>query len=109
MEKDYRKTKSGIRRFGDPETYQKSLEFQNFLQSKGIAWHNVFADECTIDFSCCEGDGEYLTHFPSYYASTKQLFEELFEKIKHGDKKHQEWLWNEMQKFLKDEVLWEEP
>lgn len=109
MEKDYRKTKSGLRRFNNPEIYQKSLEFQNYLKSKGIAWHNVFADECTADFCCCVGDGDYLAHFPSYYGSAKQLFKELFDKIKHGDQEHQDWLWNEMQKFLKEEVLWDEP
>lgn len=109
MQKDYRKTKSGKRRFGNPAIYKKSLEFQKYLKENGIAWHNVFADECTIDFCCCEGDGDYHTHFPSYYASAKVLFKELFDKIKHGDKEHQDWLWNEMQQFLKQEVLYDEP
>lgn len=41
MEKDYRKIKAGERRFNNPEIYKKSLEFQKYLLSKGIAWHNV--------------------------------------------------------------------
>ena len=109
MTHDYTKEIAGIRRFSDKETYVKSLDFQDFLKTKGIAWHNVFADECTLDFCCCEGDGDYKTHFPSYHSSAKQLFQELFERIKHGDKEHQDWLKNEMDKFLKKEVLWNEP
>lgn len=109
MEKDYNKTKAGLRRMNNPELYKKSLEFQALLKKNGIAWHNVFADECTADFSCCEGDGANSVCFPSYYSSAKQLFRELYEQIKHGDKEHQEWLWNAMEKFLKEEVLHNEP
>jgi hypothetical protein len=109
MKHDYRKTKAGQRVSFDSETYRKSLEFQKYLKSKGIAWHNVFANECTIDFCCCVGDGKYTAHFPSYYSSAKQLFDELFEKIKHGDTAHQQWLKNEMDSFLKNELLHNEP
>lgn len=107
MAYDYTETKAGQRRFNNTEVYEKSLEFQQVLAKNGIAWHNVFSDECTQDFCCCEGDGEYTTYFPSYYSHTKQIFEELFEKIKHGDKEHQDWLKNEMDRFLK-ELLWED-
>lgn len=30
------------------------------------------------------------------------IFKELFDKIKHGDQEHQDWLWNEMMEFLKE-------
>ena len=108
-DKDYRKSNPGIRRFSDKETYAKSLEFQYFLKTKGIAWHNTFADECTIDFCCCEGDGEYKLHLPSYYSSAKQLFSELFEQIKPIDKEGQNLLKSKMDSFLSKEVLWNEP
>lgn len=109
MEKDYRKTKAGERRFNNPKIYRESRRFQQILAENGIAWHNVFADECTADFSCCEGDGEYYVHLPSYYSMAKQLFTELFEQIRHGDQEHQDWLWQKMEHFLKTEVLHDEP
>ena len=109
MERDYRKTKAGKRRFENKELYKQSLDFQTALAKEGIAWHNVFADECTVDFCCCEGDGKYHTHLPSFYGSAKQLFKELFDDIKHGDQEHQDWLENKLNDFLKNEVLWDEP
>lgn len=71
----------------------------------GIAVHNHFSNECTIDFCCCEGDNlegtNYRHYIPSFRSSAKQLFEELFEEIKHGDQEHQDWLKNKMDEFIK--------
>lgn len=63
---DYRDSLAGIRRFNNPELYQKTLEMQQEFAKNGIAWHNPFSDECTMDFCCCTGGGNYDTYFPSY-------------------------------------------
>ena len=97
---DIRDTESFKRCIENPEVYRESIKFQNFLAQHGIAWHNTFSNECTEDFSCCEGDGQYKTYLPSYYNFAKTIFEELFQKIKHGDMEHQMWLENEMKSFL---------
>jgi hypothetical protein len=65
MDKDYRKTEEGKRRFTNPEVYQKTVDFQNYMQSVGIAWHNPYSDECCSDFACCTGVGDYHTFFPA--------------------------------------------
>lgn len=102
MKYNYLETQAAKRRFENKDLYVKSLEFQNALKGNGIAWHNIFSDECTEDFCCCEGDGNYHTYFPSYYSVVKQIFAELFERIKHGDQEHQDWLKNKMDRFLKE-------
>jgi len=71
MREDYRNSLAGIRRFNNPELYQKTLEMQKAFKENGIAWHNPFADECTIDFCCCTGEGNYDTYFPSYERALK--------------------------------------
>ena len=101
MKFDYRETPAGKRRFANPEVYQKTFEFQNYLESQGIAFHNPYSDECNSDFCCCEGNGNYQTYFPSYAKFAKQLLEELYEEIKHGDEAHQQWLKKKMNEFLK--------
>lgn len=97
---DVRDTQSFQRCINNPEVYKKSVEFQNYLYENDIAWHNNVANECTIDFCCCQGDGDFDTNLPSYYSFAKEILEELFQKIKHGDQEHQDWLENEMKKYL---------
>lgn len=98
---DYRYTLSGIRRFNQPDVYKITLEFQKQLASHGIAWHNPFSNECTVDFCCCKGDGKYNAYFPSYEEVIKQFCSELFEETKHGDEEHQKWLKNKIDTFRK--------
>ncbi|GAB4023331.1 hypothetical protein GCM10028808_73460 [Spirosoma migulaei] len=78
---DYRETVEGKRRFANPEIYEKTLKFQQEMAKHGIAWHNHFANECTIDFCCCEGnnlsDTNYHTFIPSFRTVAKQALEEL--------------------------------
>lgn len=53
MERDYRDSiEFGFTKI-NPEIYQKTLEFQQYLLDNGIAWHNPFSDECTPGFECC--------------------------------------------------------
>lgn len=99
---DYRYTLSGLRRFNNPDVYQKTLEFQKEMKLLGVAWHNPFSNECTQDFCCCTGDGKYNVYFPSYEEVVKQFCSELFEATKHGDQEHQEWLKNKIELFRKD-------
>ena len=68
---DYRNDPSGKRRFENPALYQKTVEMQNEFAKNGIAWHNPFSDECTSDFCCCTGKGNYNTYFPSYQQAIK--------------------------------------
>lgn len=35
----------------------------------------------------------------------KDLFEQLYEQIKHGDEEHQKWLKDEIDKFVTDKVV----
>lgn len=98
---DYRLTESGKRRFGNPELYLKTVEFQNFLDENGVAWHNPFSNECTMGFECCMGTGNHKHYFPSYQTLVKDFCKELFEDIKHGDQEHQDWLENRIETFLK--------
>jgi hypothetical protein len=60
--------------------YLKTVEFQKFLQTQGIAWHNPFSDECTNDFECCCGGGDYKHYFPSYEHVVKNQHEEMYRK-----------------------------
>lgn len=99
---DYRYTLSGLRRFNNPDVYKKTLEFQKYLKENGIAWHNPFSNECTVDFCCCNGDGKYNSYFPSYEVVVKQFCNELFEETKHGDKEHQDWLKYKIESFRKE-------
>lgn len=39
------------------------------------------------------------------YANRKELFNRLFERIKHGDEEHQKWLKEEIEKFMADESV----
>lgn len=101
---DYRESQAGKRRFNNSEIYQKTLEFQAYLRSKGIAWHNFYSNECTIDFDCCEsksiGKIPVSLSIPSERIIVKTAFENLFEDIKHGDAEHQKWLHEKMKEFL---------
>lgn len=72
MKFDYTKEPSGIRRFNNPELYSKTLEMQEEFAKNGIAWHNPFSDECTQDFCCCTGEGNYDIYFPSYEVIKKR-------------------------------------
>lgn len=56
---DYRETKEGKWRAENPAYYQRTVDFQVFLQGIGIAWHNPLANECTNDFGCCTNYGDY--------------------------------------------------
>ena len=102
---NYLKSKAGKRRFANPEVYQKTLEFQKYLQENGIAWHNPYSDECTDDFGCCEPLGDYSDRIPSHNTWLKRLFARLFDDIKHGDQEHQDWLEDKINTFLKDNLL----
>lgn len=65
MEYDVRKTDESKFIKENPEIYRLSLELQQKLQEKGIAWHNPISDECCIDFGCCEQDmGKYIKRVP---------------------------------------------
>ena len=99
---NYSETMAYVRTKSDPDVYAKSVEFQHYLGEHGIAWHNVFADECVADFNCCTGSENFDTYFPSYLTFLKQIFAELFDAIKHGDQEHQDWLKNELNQFLND-------
>ena len=114
---DYRDTIEGARRFKNPEIYQKTLEFQQEMAKLGVAWHNHFSDECTIDFCCCMGDNmkeltgaggvkypptDYKHYIPSFRTAIKQALEELFDEVKHGDKEHQKWLKDKFDSFAKN-------
>jgi hypothetical protein len=101
MKDDYRYSIEGKRRFENPELYKKFLEFQKEMKEYKVAIHNPFANECTMDFCCCEGDGDYLHYFPSERVIIKQALEELYQEIKHGDEEHQDWLKNKMNEFLR--------
>lgn len=113
MRYDYRETEEGKRRFENPEIYQATLDFQNKMAELGVAWHNHYSDECTIDFCCCQGDNmgecgetikypatKYQTWIPSFREVIKWALEELYEECKHGDKEHQDWLKNKFDKYL---------
>lgn len=82
---DYRETIEGKRRFANPEIYEKTLQFQEEMRKLGIAWHNHYANECTPDFCCCQGDNlsntNYHTFIPSYRTVAKQAIEELVESL----------------------------
>lgn len=104
---NYLETEEGKRRFENPKVYDLTLKFQEDLKKHGVAWHNVFSDECTQDFSCCCGTSldngiQYNTFLPSYRSVVKLALQELFEIVKHGDKKHQDWLEDEFKKYLKE-------
>ena len=98
---DYRETTEGKRRFDNPELYEKTLAFQTQMAENGIAWHNHFSDECTIDFCCCNGDNlkefkgsggkiypetKYKHYIPSFTTVIKQAFTEYYETVKSTDK-----------------------
>lgn len=106
MSYDYRETIEGKRRFSNPEIYRKSLEFQKEMQKLGVAWHNQFADECTHDFCCCEGDNlmgsDYKHYIPSFRTVLKDALDDLFEVCKHGDEDHQNWLRDKFNEYLKE-------
>lgn len=114
---DYKTTEEGRRRFENTEIYEETLKFQKRLASLGVAWHNHFSDECTIDFCCCQGDnmrelkgdnGEiypataYQFYIPSFKEVIKLALEELYEECKHGDKEHQDWLKNKFNSYFKN-------
>lgn len=65
-ENDVRTTPAWLRCSRYPELYKESVIYQNKLQQNGIASHNHFADECTDDFACCTGLGDYHTYLPSF-------------------------------------------
>lgn len=104
--KDYRESLSGKRRFSNPEIYKKTLEFQEYLRGKGIAWHNFYSNECTIDFDCCQdksiGKIPISLSIPSEDIILKTFSGELFEEIKHGDQEHVDWLKNKIEEFTKN-------
>jgi hypothetical protein len=90
---DYRITEEGKRRFDNPEIYEKTLKFQTEMGKLGVAWHNHFANECTADFCCCEGDNmddtSYKHYVPSFRTAIKVALDELYEKVKHLDNQGQ--------------------
>lgn len=102
MKYNYLETEEGVRRFKEKEIYSLTLEFQEKLKEHGVAWHNTFSDECTVDFCCCEGDGNYKYYLPSYRSVVKQALQELFEECKHGDQEHQDWLENKFKEYLRN-------
>lgn len=69
--RDCRNELSHIRIKCNPELYKKTLQLQEEFAKNGIAWHNPFSDECTSDFCCCTGLGNYDTYFPSYEQAIK--------------------------------------
>mgnify|MGYP000552973827 CR=1 FL=1 len=85
--KNYAESEEGKRRFANPQIYQKSLDYQAEMGKLGVAIHNHYSDECTIDFCCCQGDNlkgveglqdtNYHTYIPSFTTSLKQAFSEL--------------------------------
>ena len=56
----------------NPDAYTVSVEFQRKMAQLGIAWHNVFSNECTIDFECCSplDHSKYHTHIRSTVGTT---------------------------------------
>lgn len=113
---DYRYELEGKRRFDNPSIYKKTLEFQNEMAKLGVAWHNHFANECTIDFCCCQGDNmkeiisengtvypatNYKHYIPSFRTVIKDALDELYEEVKHGDLEHQRWLRNKFNDYVK--------
>lgn len=111
---DYRETKEGKRRFANKEIYEKTLAFQYEMKKHGVAWHNHFSDECTIDFCCCQGDQmkelkgdngqvypatQYRHYIPSFRTVVKEALNELYEQCKHGDAEHQKWLKDKFDAF----------
>lgn len=103
---NYLETEEGKRRFENKQVYELSLKFQQDLKELGVAWHNVFSDECTTDFCCCCGDNlddtNYSIYLPSYRSVVKLALEELFEITKHGDQEHQDWLENKFKEYLEE-------
>ncbi len=61
---DVRNEPSFKRCTDNPEAYKLSLKFQEDMAKIGVAWHNNFSNECTIDFCCCLGGGDYKMHVP---------------------------------------------
>lgn len=108
MVQNYLETEEGKRRFNNPEIYQATLDFQNKMKDLGVAWHNHFADECTVDFCCCVGDNpkdlktSYNHFIPSYREVVKLVLDELYEECKHGDLEHQMWLKNKFKQYLSE-------
>ena len=101
MNIDYRETEEGKRRFENKEAYELSLKYQQDMANIGIAVHNHFANECTIDFCCCEKDGnKYHTFIPSFRTFLKENLNKLYEECKHGDEEHQLWLKNKFNEYL---------
>jgi len=116
MKFNYTKTEEGKRRFENKEAYQISLKYQSDMGKLGIAAHNHFSNECTVDFCCCEGDNikelrgcdgqvypatQYKIYIPSFKSAIKLALEELFEECKHGDREHQDWLENKFNNYLR--------
>ena len=56
MKYNYPETKAGRRRFGNSKTYRLTHWLQYTLWFIGIAWHNIYSNECTKDFNCCNDD-----------------------------------------------------
>ena len=117
MKYDVRDSVEFKRSIENKKAYQLSLKYQQDMSKLGIAVHNHFADECTIDFCCCKGDNmpelkgdngqvysktDYKTYLPSYKTAIKQALEELYDKVKHGDLEHQQWLKNEFDNYIKN-------
>lgn len=69
---NYGDTMEGRRRFDNPEIYKETVAFQNRMQQLGVAWHNHFSDECTSDFCCCTGEGNYQHYIPSFDTVIKE-------------------------------------
>lgn len=100
---DYRYTLAGLRRFNNPDVYRKTVEFQKFLKEHGVAWHNSFANECTIDFCCCEGDGKYNAYLPSYESMIKQFSHDLMKELEGClDAKHKKLVQAKLETFRKN-------
>ena len=59
MKYNYLETKEGKRRFNNPRIYYLTYLVQKFLYFIGIAWHNSYSNECTIDFNCCNNIGRF--------------------------------------------------
>lgn len=112
---NYQDSVEGKRRFENKEVYKKTLDFQNEMKKHGIAWHNHFANECTIDFCCCEGDNvkklhgnngeiypasEYKHYIPSYRTVIKEAFQELLDDCKNFKKHEQLELQKKINKIL---------
>jgi hypothetical protein len=83
---DYRDTVEGKRSFENKGIYKLTFNFQQKMAKLGVAWHNHFSNECTDDFNCCCGNGDYQHYIPSFRTAIKQAFKEYYEEIKHIDK-----------------------